>query len=226
MELERIPMEFRDFVAYLAPGFVLLLAIVLAGWLGPPERISTFHPSVLILGGAVFSYIVGQAIYVARVFVVKVVRRLAGDPRTYLIGSVQSRPIFLKLFFVGAPFKPIFQSELLAELGAYWGESLVEKDPLGVYRLCRRFIRQYSPANAHYVDRSISLRNMHGAMVLPTTCLAIVLFVQVHAILLGSLCLIAALFFLRNCYSNAVEEARIVYQTFYLIRHESALKGE
>lgn len=203
----------------------MLLAATLAGWLGPVEKLFTYHPSILIIAGVIGSYIVGQATYISRIILIKGLYRLLGNPHTYLIGSVKkgNRIRRSKLFklLLSSDFEKTFKSALVAKLDSYWGKRLVRRAPLGVYMLCARFVRKHSPANAYYLDRSVSLRNMHGALVLPTVFLTVVLFVRVHNILLGIFCLIAVIVFLRGCYANIIEEAKIVYRTFYMLQHET-----
>jgi len=226
MELERIPLGFRDLVAYTVPGFVSLLAILLAGWLGPVERLSTYHPGVLIVVGTVGSYIVGHAVYFFGAYLIREARRRAGDPRTYLIGSVQGRSKFLPPLFPRSKLGASFKSALVAELEAYWGQSLVNETPFETYQLCALLIRKRSPAYTYYLDRYISLRNMHGAMVFPTVFLAIVLFIKLQAILLGALCLMAAMIFFLRSHSNMITGTKLVYLMFYILQREAMPKEE
>ena len=55
---------------------------------------------------------------------------------------------------------------------------------------------------------------------LPIVFLGIVLFVKTQAVLLGIFCLIGAVMFLRGYYANLIEESKVVYRTFYMLRQE------
>ena len=168
MELERVSLGFRDFVSYFMPGSLLLLAFLLAGWLGPLEKLLGHHPSVLIVGGVIGSYIIGQAAYISRIFIAKGLRFLVGNPHVYLITSAKQKSrrvkmsqlrkskLFNLLFFYPV-FGETFQSLLIAQLTTYWGEQLVKEAPIDVYTLCLRFVREHSAASASYLDRCISL---------------------------------------------------------------------
>lgn len=211
---------FRDIASYFIPGFVLLLAILLTGWMGPLERFTSYHPSILIFLGAVGSYLAGQISSSVSTFLILYHVLHLRDPRVYLISSIKGGAKLFDIFFVHPDFAESFKSLLVGKLKKYWGEALVNVAPLEVYLLCVRLTHQHSPANAYLLERSISLANMHGSMVFSFLVLAFVLFTRVETAWFGFFPLFAAALSIKRWYGNRIEQAKIVYRTFYMIRHE------
>ena len=218
-EIKDLPLGLRDILAYLIPGFAWLLVIMLAGGLPLTQVLSSISPGFLIAFSLIGAYAVGHAVSPLRVFTIGILSRLIGNPRTYLIDPAQRKPRLFRFLYHRPDFEAVFKSALIARLSACWGDHLIKGARYSVYELCARFVRQHSPLNALYVDRCISLRNMKASMVFPTVFLAVVLFVRLRATILGILCLLAAAFFLRSCASNMIEEAKVVYWTFYMLHH-------
>ena len=74
-----------------------------------------------------------------------------------------------------------FRSALVARLNACWRSSLVQESSRTAYFLCDRLLREHSPANISRLDRSLALRNLHGALAIALAFLTIVLLLSVKA---------------------------------------------
>lgn len=211
---------FRDIAGYFIPGFVLLFATLLTGWIGPIERFTSYSPSILIFVGAIASYLAGQiSSSVSTFFILSAIQRLR-DPRIYLASFVKRRSKLFDILLPYSDFAEPFKLLLVEKLKKYWGKTLVNQDPREVYFLCARLMRQHSPANANILDRSIALSNLHGGMVFSFLVLTGVLFARVETSWYGFLFLFTAALSLKRWYANRIEAAKVVYRTFYMLRHE------